>query len=138
MAIERTAAFSLTFLAACISPSVVESSGRAVAAEASTLDWRPATASDLRGLYESTAIEGEVAASLWRVYYHFSVGGSYTGAALLVGDPPQFQTLSGTWSLADGQLDLGQGQVVRASVAGEQLKLESEGGVAVLRRAAVQ
>ena len=133
------AALALALLPACIAPSVVASSGRAVEAAEAEPAWRAAQARDLDGLFESTAIEGEVSASLSRVWYHFAADGSYSGAALVVaGANPQFQTLSGSWSLADGVLDLGDGTSVRASVAGERLRLESEGGVALLARAAVR
>jgi len=122
---------------ACISSSVVESSGRAVAPAAKELAWTPANAEDLRGLFESTSIEGEVAASLWRIWYSFAADGSYSGAALVLGGAnPEFQTLTGTWTLAGDVLDLGDGQTVRAWIADGHLKLESEGGVAILRRAA--
>ena len=124
---------------ACIAPSVVDSSGRAVAPTTSELAWRPARREDLRGLYESVSIEGEAAAALWKVYYVFAEDGSYSGAALVLGAAsPEFQTLSGHWTLEGEILDLGEGQTARASAAGEHLKLESDGGVAILRRAAVQ
>jgi hypothetical protein len=124
---------------ACITPSVIDSSGRAVAPESQEYHWIPAQASDLDGLFESVAIEGEVAASLWKVYYAFSADGSYTGAALVLGGAnPEFQTLSGSWTLHENTLDLGDGQTVRADVSGDHLRLSSEGGVAILRRAAIQ
>jgi hypothetical protein len=135
------AAFAIAALLAtsCIAPSVVDSAGRAVATKAEDLTWRDAESADLRGLFESTSIEGEVAASLWRVYYHFAEDGTYTGAALVVGGVrPEFQTLSGTWTLAGGVLDLGEGQTARASAAPEHLRLASGGGVVILRRAAVE
>lgn len=137
--LRPAAALALALFPACIAPSVVASSGRSVAVEQAEPAWRPAEASDLAGLFESTAIEGEVSASLSRVWYHFAADGTYSGAALVVaGENPLFQTLSGSWSLADGVLDLGDGTSVRASVAGERLRLESEGGVALLARAAVR
>ena len=137
--LRPAAALALSSLAACIAPSVVASSGRAVEPEQAEPAWRPAEAGDLEGFFESTSIEGEVSASLSRVWYHFAADGTYSGAALVVaGANPQFQTLSGSWSLADGALDLGDGTSVRASVAGERLRLESEGGVALLSRAAVR
>ncbi|MCY2959190.1 MAG: hypothetical protein NTY35_03410 [Planctomycetota bacterium] len=123
----------------CITSSVVDSTGRAVAVPDTKLVWSPARPEDLRGLYESVSIEGEVAASLWKIEYVFGADGSYSGAALVLGaDNPQFQTLSGRWTLDNGILDLGEGQTARASSAADHLKLENEGGVAILRRAAVQ
>lgn len=127
------------WLCACIAPSVVESSGRAVQVEHAALDWHPAEPAELSGLFESIAIEGEAAASLWRVQYHFSRNGSWTGAALVIGDAePQFQTLSGSWTLERGNLDLGDGVPLRAEVAPEHMRLTFEGGSVVLRRAAVE
>jgi hypothetical protein len=121
-------------LAGCISPSVVESSGRAVAEPTAHLELRPATAAELEGLWESTAIEGEAAASLACVLYLFSADGAYTGAALVLDERPTFQTLSGAWSLDEGSLDLGDGNVTRARIAGDRLELSSEGGAVWLRR----
>jgi hypothetical protein len=132
-------ALAMTAAPACITPSVLESSGRAVEVAPAELAWRPAVAEDLRGLWESVAIEGEAAASLWRVYYHFASDGTYTGAALVIGGAqPEFQTLSGSWTLADGVLDLGEGNTARASVAALELRLQTDGGTAILRQAAVQ
>jgi hypothetical protein len=130
---------ALSLFPACIAPSVVESSGRAVEAAPAEIAWRPATADDLQGLYESVQIEGEAAVSLWKIYYHFSSDGSYSGAALVLGgEQPQFQTLSGHWKLEGEELDLGEGQRVRALAGSDHLKLESESGTALLRRVAVQ
>ena len=127
------------FAPACISSSVVESSGRAVTPTTSGLAWAPARSADLRGLFESISIEGEVAAALWKVYYAFAEDGSYSGAALVLGGAnPEFQTLSGKWVLAGDTLDLGDGQTARASFAGDHLKLESAGSVVILRRTALQ
>lgn len=130
--------------AACIAPSVVGSEGRAVQSTPQARDWRPARAEDLDGLFESTAIEGEAAVALWRIHYHFALepgvpGGSYSGAALVLGGPtPQFQTLSGVWRLNEGALELDGAAAAQASVAGELLRLENEGGTVLLRRAAIQ
>jgi hypothetical protein len=133
------AAGSLSVATACISPSVLDSSGRAVATPRAEIAWRPAAPEDLRGLFESVSIEGEAAAALWKVEYVFDADGSYSGAALVLGGVhPEFQTLAGSWSLEGGLLDLGDGQTARAAAAGELLKLESDGGVVVLRREAVQ
>jgi len=128
---------------ACITPNVVDRSARAVEANADALAWTAAQSEDVAGYFESVSIEGEAAASLSRIYYHFApnangASGTYTGAALLVvGAAPQFQTLSGDWSLADGWLEFSDGSRARAFAAPEHLKLETEGGVAILRRAAI-
>lgn len=134
------AALACALLPACIAPSVVASTGRAVEApEERAPDWREPQAADLEGLWESVAIEGEVAASLSRVWYHFAADGTYSGAALVLAEAnPAFQTLSGSWTLRGAALDLGDGTTVRASIAADRLRLESEGGIAVLRRAAVR
>lgn len=134
-----------TLCGGCIAPSVVGSSGRAVEVAPQQLVWSPAQAAQLDGLFESIAIEGEVAASLWRIHYHFHRAGSeassgtYSGAALVLGaESPQFQTLSGEWSLSNGRLDFSDGAGAQVFASGELLKLESEGGVVVLRKAALQ
>lgn len=125
--------------AGCITPSVLDESKRAVDVPLASLVWTAARAEDLRGLFESVAIEGDAAAGMAKVLYHFDTSGSYTGAALLIGgETPQFQTLSGRWTLAESGLDLGDGTIVRAQIAGDYLRLSSEGGVATLRRAAIE
>lgn len=135
----KCAWLALALAPACITPSVVDSSGRQVEVKAEQLAWRPATAADLSGLFESVAIEGEAAAALWRAYYHFAADGTYTGAALVIGGAnPEFQTLSGSWRLEGGLLDLGDGIPILVSAAEQLLRMESEGGVATFRRAAVQ
>ena len=119
----------------CIAPSVVDSAGRAVALEAGPIDWRPATADDVSGLWESTSIEGEAAASVLRIWYAFAPGGDYSGAALVSGESgPLFQTLGGAWSLLGEVLDLGGGQAAEVSAADGRLRLATEGGVVVLAR----
>ena len=138
-AIRVLAIATLALAPACIAPSVVESSGRAVAPRAADVAWRPATNEDLRGLFESISIEGEVAASLWKVEYVFAADGTYSGAALVLGGSnPEFQTLGGTWSLAGDVLDLGDGQTARVRAADDRIELSSEAGVLVLARAEVE
>jgi hypothetical protein len=130
---------------ACITPNVLDKNARAVEAPPAQIAWQAAKAADFNGLFESTSIEGEAAASLWKIYYHFANDGTFTGAALVIGGPqPAFQTLSGTWKLDERGLDLGDGQLVRAFATAEQLKIEHEGdaevpgGVVILRRVAMQ
>ena len=133
------AALLTALLAGCVTARVVPDAERAVHADEAELAWRPAVAADLAGLYESVAIEGEVAAQLWRVYYCFAADGVYTGAALVLGgEHPEFQTLSGRWTLDGDRLDLGDGTLIRILAAPERLKLESEGGSVVLARTALQ
>ena len=139
MSARAIAVGALLLATACIAPSVVDSAGRAVLPATAELAWQPARRADLRGLFESISIEGEVAESLWKIYYVFAERGTYSGAALVVGaGEPEFQTLSGSWRLDGDILDLGEGQTARVSSAAEHLKLESERGVAILRRASVQ
>ena len=123
---------------ACIMPSVLEEKERAVEPAPADVQWRATTAADLNGLFESVSIEGEQAAALWKIYYHFASDGTFSGAALVIGGrQPAFQTLSGTWKLDENGLDLGDGTPVRASCAPDQLKLESQGTVVILRRVAI-
>ncbi len=128
------------FLAApaCIMPSVLDEQARAVEHAPAEVAWQALEAQNLNGLFESVSIEGERAALLWKIYYHFASDGTFTGAALVIGGAqPAFQTLSGNWKLDPNGLDLGDGQPVRASWAPGQLKLESEGTVVILRRVAI-
>jgi hypothetical protein len=133
------AGLALALAPACISPSVVDSTGRGVQLEPAALDWRPAGPEALDGFFESISIEGEAAAALVRIYYHFAPSGSYTGAALVIGGAePEFQTLSGQWKLGPDGLDLGDGVPVRLLATPEHLRLESEGGVVTLRKRALE
>ncbi|MEO6710552.1 MAG: hypothetical protein ABI054_12795 [Planctomycetota bacterium] len=124
---------------ACITPNVLDTKARVVEQAPAAIVWETARPEDLRGLFESTAIEGLAAASYWKIYYHFAEDGTYTGAALVIGgEQPQFQTLSGSWRLDEQGLDLGNGQSGRASAAPGMLKLESEGVTVILQRVAAQ
>ncbi len=97
-------------------------------------EWRAATAADIPGLYASEQITGSVAASIWKLYYHFDPSGSYTGAALFAEDPPRFEVLSGTWSFELGRLRLDGGEPA-ATVADEgAIQLTGEAGTVVLKR----
>jgi hypothetical protein len=129
----------LALAPACVHAEVLAQDDRAVAALAEERVWRPAEPADVHGLYESVSIEGDAAASLWRIYYHFADDGTYTGAALTLGGAqPEFQTLSGTWRLADATIEFDSATTARAAVAGDELRLETEGGVVVLSRTAIQ
>jgi hypothetical protein len=138
--VTRTALIvGLALAPACVHAKVLAQNDRAVAPLAEERVWRPAEPADVHGLYESVSIEGEAAAALWRIYYHFADDGTYTGAALTLGGPqPEFQTLSGTWRLADATIEFDSATTARAAVAGDDLRLETEGGVVVLRRTAIQ
>jgi hypothetical protein len=136
--VRRLALVLLIAAPACIAPSVLDEQARAVERAPAEVQWRAPTPADLDGLYESVSIEGEKAAQLWKIYYHFASDGTFSGAALLLGGAqPEFQTLSGTWKLDERGLDLGDGEPVRASAAPDQLKLESEGTLVILRRVAI-
>jgi hypothetical protein len=128
---------SLAVLPACLASSVVDASARAVEVHEDQRAWRTAEPGDLTGLFESVRLEGEAAAALWKVYYHFASDGTYTGAALVFdGERAQFQTLSGTWSLAGGRLEIDGADDSRASVSGGDLRVEGAAGTAYFRRAA--
>jgi hypothetical protein len=127
---------ALSLAPACLASTVVEQADRAVRSEEPRRDWRPAEAADIAGLYESVQLEGEAAAALWKLYYHFAPDGAYTGAALVFdGERAAFQTLTGTWSLAGGRLELDGVSGATAAVAGDELRIESEAGTASFRRA---
>lgn len=133
------AGLALALAPACIAPSVVASTGRSVQVEPAALDWQLAGAEALDGFFESVSIEGEAAAAIVRIYYHFAPSGSYTGAALVIGgNEPEFQTLSGMWTFGPEGLDLGDGMPVRLLAAPEHLRIESEGGVVTLRKRALE
>ena len=141
-AVAVVCAALLALAPACIAPSVVSSSGRSILDVPDDAAWVEAVPADLAGLFESVRIDGPAAASVWRLYYHFSPedggGGAYTGAALLVGeDGPAFQTLSGRWRLVQGVLELGEGESARCSASGDRRRLETPSGTVILRRAAV-
>ncbi|MCK6446541.1 MAG: hypothetical protein L6Q99_09135 [Planctomycetes bacterium] len=129
----------LAATSACIAPSVVASTGRAVAVEERALEWRDATTADVVGFFESERISGEVAASLARVNYVFAADGYYTGAALVLGgEHPEYQTLVGTWRLDGARLVLDDGEPVELAAADERLRISTPDGVLVLRRAALE
>jgi hypothetical protein len=118
---------------------VLESEARTVEPIAAPIEWRAANGEDLHGLFESTSIDGEEAASFWKIYYHFGDDGTYTGAALVIGGAqPQFQTLSGSWKLDERGLALGGEQLGKAFVEGDRLKLESGGLTLVMQRVTTQ
>ena len=120
---------------ACISPSVLDSQGRAVHQVEEELAWSAARAEDFDGLFESVRIEGEVVGALGKVYYHFDPDGTFSGAALVFdGQRLTFQTLSGTWGLSEDGLDLGDGIPARAFAIVDHIKLQTSGGTVVLRR----
>lgn len=121
----------------CIPSNVVAPQDRIVAIEMEKVLWEPATPAAFDGLYASTSLTGEVASGLWKVYYHFTPDGHFTGAALLQGESgaPAFAVLEGTWTLADGVLQLGEGaEPATAEMAPDLLRLRGAAGTVVLRR----
>lgn len=122
-------------LAACAGSGALDPAQRARPEVAANEQWRPLGPAELDGLYESERIEGEAAAALWKIEYHFAAGGAFSGAALVFGEQgAEFQTLGGAWSVPEpGLLRLGEDEA-RAAFDGERLRLELEGGVVVLRR----
>ena len=121
---------ALALLPGCAS-TVVDASARAVEVQQDVREWRAADPSDLTGLFESVRLEGEAAAALWKLYYHFAPDGTYTGAALVFdGERAAFQTLSGTWSLAGDRLEIDGAETSRASVSGGDLRIEGAAGAA--------
>ncbi len=124
----------------CIADSVLDEHARASAPEEQPiLPWVPASPPDLLGGWESDGIEGEVAGLVWKIDYYFSDDGSYTGAALVLADPdPQFQTLTGTWSLDSGALTLNSDAPVPAWIASDRMKLDGPTGTVTFRRVRFQ
>jgi len=125
----------LAVLAGCTPSKTVEKGERAALPKPEDAVWRPATREDVVGDFESERVTGAAAASLRRAYYSFAADGTYSGAALVQEDARAvFQVLSGRWSLAKGTLRL-EADEAKASAAPGLLRLESEGGTVVLRRA---
>jgi len=124
---------------ACIPSNVVARQDRLVTTAVDDLQFAPAGEFVPNGLYESVAITGDAALSLRKVYYLFAADGRYTAAALVEdAGGLAFQTLSGTWRSAQGSLQLDDGDVVRAEVCDEHLRLSAPSGVLVLRAGALQ
>jgi len=133
----------LPWTAACIPSNVVARQDRAVELDSARLDalkleWRPAAEGDLQGLYRSVRITGDAASSVLRIYYYFSPkDGKYTGAALLAGSPPSFQTLSGTFELQESTLVLDD-QRIAARATETCLELATDDGTVILQRVPIE
>lgn len=121
----------------CIPSNVVADDQRAVMPEPDELVWSPAEAASLSGLYESVRIEGEIASGMWKVLYHFADNGDFSGAALILDEGgPAFQTLRGRYSLADGEIRLGEDAApAKLDTAPDHLRLRTVDGTILLRRA---
>ena len=99
-------------IAGCIPSNVVAPEARAVQVDQAKLEWSRATQADLPGFYVSTEISGDSAGALLKAYYLFAETGSYSGAALVVGEAgPRFVVIAedGRWALSDLGLDLQDG-----------------------------
>jgi len=118
----------------CIAPSVLDRENRAIEVTSAEIVWAPATAADLPGFYVSAELSGALAASVRGLVYRFFEDGSFTGAALLDGDPPHFEVLTGTWELADGLRLDGAPPALLEVAPGGSLRLSGDEGVVVLRR----
>jgi hypothetical protein len=128
------AALAAQACAACFASSVVAPEDRAAFLSPEELPWQPYAGGPLAGLYASVAITGDLSLGLLKVYYHFMPDGTFTGAALLAGEPPAFQVLSGTWSLSAEGLRLGQGAPAKLEAAPDHLRLSGAEGAVVLRQ----
>jgi hypothetical protein len=125
-------------LPACYASNVVAVDDRAVALSEQQLEFRPAVFADFDGLFESTRIEGEAAASLRKVWYWFAQDGTYSGAALVDGDEgPAFQTLRGRFRVDGSSLVLDDADPVPAESAAGFLRIRAAGGSLLLHRLAL-
>jgi hypothetical protein len=126
-------------LAGCIPSNVVAVDQRMVVADLGQLQFAPAPALQLAGLYESVAITGDAAVALRKVYYLFVDDGTYTAAALAeIDGKPAFQTLSGTWSSTASGLSLDGAEPVVLEQAPEHLRITAPNGALVLRWSPLQ
>lgn len=121
--------------AGCIASSVVEPEQRAPNLADPNLEWGAAQPARFAGTYLSSELTGPLASSLRLLVYRFDAGGSYTGAALLDGDPPHFEVLTGTWRLDTEQLWLDDAPPASIEMAPDgSLRLSGAEGRVVLRR----
>jgi hypothetical protein len=120
----------------CIPSNVIAADARAVATPVANLEWTDPVPTSLGGLYESVDIRGEAAQALQKVYYWFSSGGEFTGAALvLVDGAPEFQTLRGRYRITPEGLVLGDDvPAMTLRAARGHLRLNSPDGDLILRR----
>lgn len=126
-------------LPGCYASSVVAVSDRAVAVDRVQLEFTAATAKDVPGVYSSTAIEGEVAASLRLVHYVFTDSGTYCAAALLETEGGlQYQAVNGTWQMQDGKLQLDAAAPAVLTVAPGHLRIETSTALLLLQRVVLQ
>lgn len=137
----RAAVFVLVLGApGCVIPSnVVAVDQRAVRTDETKVPFAAPRASDLDGLFVATTIRGPAAASLRHLCYWFAPGGHFSGAALIARDGGNaFQTLSGSWSLAEGRLRLGDNEPARLESAPGWLRLSGDDGTVVVLQRSVE
>lgn len=139
IALLAPSALAALAVAGCAGSGALDPALRGRAEPQAPEQWHPLEPAALDGLYESERIEGEAAAALWKIEYHFGADGSFCGAALVFGERgAEFQALGGAWSVPEpGRLRLGDDEA-RAQVDGERLRLELDGGVVILRREALR
>lgn len=134
--LERCAVLAALWATGCASSHKVDEKERTLALAPEQVAWASARPEDVAGYFESERVTGEAAVGVRRIYYAFQPDGTYTGAALVQeAGKPAFQTLSGRWALQGGTLRLGDDPPVKVSASPGRLRLESEAGSVVLRRA---
>ena len=98
LALRGSASLLLLCSAGCIASNVVAPDERMVVEPLAERVFEPAPTRQLEGLFESCDIQGDAAVSLRKIYYLFSLDGTYTAAALAeVAGKFSFQTLDGIW-----------------------------------------
>ena len=134
-ALATLSAFSVLSLSACVASNPIDASEREVQLATAERDWQPLQAGQLQGLYESVAIRGTAAGTLWKVYYVFEAEGRYTGAALVAQDAGlRFQVIAGTWSVDARGIVLDDAEAVPAFHAGDHVRIAAPTGEIILRR----
>lgn len=134
--VQRLSATALLLLlTGCIASNVVAPGERMVAGSLEQRVFEPAPMLQLDGLFESVDIQGDAAVSLRKIYYLFSIDGTYTAAALAeVAGKYSFQTLDGIWQNDAAGLVLDGGDPVTLEQSGDYLRLLAAGGLVVLVR----
>ncbi|MCA8960413.1 MAG: hypothetical protein KDC38_07865 [Planctomycetes bacterium] len=137
----------LALLTGCYPSNVLDSGQRAVVEDLVEVEWVAYDASALTGSFALESMGGDNAGAFLELYYYFSPGGHYTGAALIIGpEGPTFQVLSGEWAFvapssdtpaAPGELVLdGEPYLVDtdATRRGSRVRIRNEGNEVVLVR----
>jgi hypothetical protein len=136
---RRLALLVASLLSTACASGLVAVQDRPVRDELALVVWRPATAADVAGHWRARSLDGPAAAVLLDLAYWLETDGRFTGAALFAGPPATYEVLSGSWTLADGVLQLGEGaEPAQAEVAGGWLRLSGADGSLVLERAQIE